>query len=240
MMGAFCLSAVGQTGTTAVNWIVTDPQGAAVVAATVTLKAAGTGSSRTTNTDETGFYQFLSLSPGKYQVTVEQGGFHAAVRENVELLVGTTQKVDFKLELGEVTTKIEVSSAAPALNTEDASVGNAFGEQEVKALPFLARNAINLLTLQPGVLFTGESDTDQLSQGSIQNLDQREGAVNGVRGNQSNITVDGADSNDWQNQAAFTSALPVTLDSIQEFRVTTTNGGSADGTAARPPLHPPP
>ena len=220
-----------QTGTTAVNGVVSDPQGKAAVGANVTLKAAETGAARSTTTDESGYYQFLSLGPGKYQITVEQPGFHTTVRENVELLVGTTQKVDFKLELGEVTTRIEVSSEAPPLNTEDASVGNAFDEKTVKALPFLARNAINLLTLQPGVLFTGESDTDQLSQGSIQNLDQREGAVNGVRGNQSNITVDGVDSNDWQNQAAFTSALPVTLDSIQEFRVTTTNGGAADGTA---------
>src|SRR6266478_7795625 len=111
-----------------------------------------------------------------------------------------------------------VESAAPTLNTEDASVGNAFAEDQVKSLPFLARNVVNLLTLQPGVVFTGQSDTDRLSQGSISTLDPREGSVDGVRGNQTNITVDGVDANDWQNQAAFTSALPVKLDSVQEFR----------------------
>jgi len=135
-----------------------------------------------------------------------------------------------RLEVGAVAERVVVESvAAPALNTEDATVGNPLGEQEVKSLPMLARNVVNLLTLQPGVVSTGRSDTDQLSMGSIENLDPREGAVNGVRGNQTDVTLDGVDSNDWQNRAAFTSALPVTLDSVQEFRVTTSNANATDG-----------
>ena len=109
-------------------------------------------------------------------------GFRSIVREKVELLVATDRKLDFQLELGEVNQSIVVSEAPPALNTQDATVGNAFNEQEVKELPFLARNVVNLLTLQPGVVFTGNSDTDRLSQGDISTLDGREGVVNGVRG----------------------------------------------------------
>ena len=96
-------------------------------------------------------------------------------------------------------------------------------------LPILARNIINLLTLQPGVVFTGMSDTDKLSMGSIATLDTREGVVDGIRGNQTDVTLDGVDANDWQNQSAFTSALPVTPDSVEEFRVTTTNANATNG-----------
>jgi hypothetical protein len=221
-----------QTGTTAINGDVTDPQGAAIAGAKVTVTPAGSATGRSVETDASGHYQFPALPPGLYSVRVEIKGFRSSVQENVELQVATTRKLDFKLELGEVNQVVEVSGAAPAINTQDATTGNAFDEKEVKELPFLARNVVNLLTLQPGVVFTGNSDTDRLSQGDISTLDGREGAVNGVRGNQTNVTLDGVDANDWQNQAAFTSALPVTLDSVQEFRVTTANANATDGVAA--------
>ena len=224
--------ASAQTGTTAINGTVVDQQGNSVAGAKVTVTASNTQNGRTTETDSSGFYQFQTLPPGLYSVRAELTGFRSIVRDNIELLVGTERKLDFKLELGEVSQSIIVSEAAPALNTQDATVGNAFNEREVKELPFLARNVVNLLTLQPGVVFTGNSDTDRLSQGDITNLDGREGVVNGVRGNQTNVTLDGVDVNDWQNQAAFTSALPVTLDSVQEFRVTTANANATDGVAS--------
>jgi carboxypeptidase family protein len=223
---------MAQTGTTGVTGQVTDQQGAIVVGAKVTLTAAGTDTGRVAETDENGHYQFLSLPPGAYRLTVEQTGFRTAVIERVDLLVSTTARLDIKLEIGTVTQTVQVTEAIPAINTQDATVGNAFNEKEVKELPFLARNVVNLLTLQPGVVFTGNSDTDRLSQGDTMTLDGREGAVNGVRGNQTNVTLDGVDVNDWQNQAAFTSALPVTLDSVQEFRVTTSNSNSTDGVAS--------
>ena len=227
-----CTVGLGQTGTTAINGNVSDPQDNSIAGATVTITLSGTQSGRSVETDQSGHYQFQALPPGVYTVRVESKGFRSLIRENVELLVATERKVDFKLELGEVSQSVVVSEAAPALNTQDATVGNAFDEKEVKELPFLARNVVNLLTLQPGVVFTGNSDTDRLSQGDTSTLDGREGVVNGVRGNQTNVTLDGVDVNDWQNQAAFTSALPVTLDSVQEFRVTTANANATDGVAS--------
>ena len=225
--------AIGQTGTTAINGVVSDPQGNPVAGATVTITPAGTQSGRTEQTDTSGHYQFQALPPGTYSVKVEFQSFRAIVRERVELLVATDRKLDFQLELGEISQSVVVSETAPAaLNTQDATVGNAFDEKEVKSLPFLARNVVNLLTLQPGVVFTGNSDTDRLSQGDTSTQDGREGVVNGVRGNQTNVTLDGVDANDWQNQAAFTTALPVTLDSVQEFRVTTANANATDGVAS--------
>jgi hypothetical protein len=217
---------------------VVDPTGANVVDATVKLVDLANNAPRVSKTDATGAFSFVQLNPGLYRLEVGKDGFKTHVEEHVSVVVATPTHVEIRLELGNVTQQILVESAAvPQLNTQDATVGNPFEEHEVKSLPFLARNVVNLLTLQPGVVFTGESNTDRLSQGSIATLDPREGAVDGVRGNQSNITVDGIDANDWQSQAAFTSALPVTLDSVQEFRVTTTNANATDGIVGGPQVN---
>jgi len=228
-----CLTGVATTRAQNVGSLqgtVADATGAAIAGAKVTLTDVGSGVVHTEESDKTGEYDFPQLSPGSYKVKVIKDGFRTFVAEQVTILVATPTHFDVKLELGGVSQTVVVEgAAAPNLNTEDATVGNVVDEQEVKSLPFLARNVVNLLTLQPGVVFTGITDTDQLSMGSIQTLDPREGVVNGVRGNQSNVTLDGVDSNDWQNQAAFTSALPVTLDSVQEFRVTTSNANATNG-----------
>jgi len=209
---------------------VTDTTGAAVPQATVTVTDLATDVSRTTKTDNNGAFTVAQLSPGTYKVEVEKPGFKKYLEPSVTVLVATSTTLEVRLNLGTVTQTVIIESAAtPSLNTEDATVGNPFAEDEVKSLPFLARNVVNLLTLQPGVVTTGNSNTDQLAMGSIGTLDPRDGAVDGVRGNQTNVTVDGIDANDWQNQAAFTSALPITLDSVQEFRVTTTNANATDG-----------
>jgi hypothetical protein len=209
---------------------VVDKTGGAVPNAAVTATDLGLSESRTTKTDRVGAFSFAQLTPGTYRVEVEKTGFKQYLNGKVDVLVATSTNLDVQLELGAVTQQVIVeSAAAPALNTQDATVGNTYGEDEVKNLPFLARNVINLLTLQPGVVYTGMSNTDQLSMGTTAGLDARDGAVDGVRSNQTNITVDGIDANDWQNQAAFTSALPITLDSVQEFRVTTTNANAPDG-----------
>ena len=208
---------------------VSDPTGAAVSGAKVTVTDIASDAARNTETDKNGEFNFVQLPPGTYKVEVVKDGFRGFITSKVSVLVATPTNLDVRMEIGAVSEQVIVESAAPTLNTEDASVGNAFDEDQVKSLPFLARNVVNLLTLQPGVVFTGRSDTDRLSMGSIATLDLREGVVNGIRGNQNSVTVDGVDSNDWQNQAAFTSALPVTLDSVQEFRVTTTNANATNG-----------
>jgi hypothetical protein len=227
MLGVVCARAqnVGS-----LQGAVTDASGAAVSGVKVTATDLSSGATRTATTDASGEFGFSQLAPSTYKVLAERDGFKSYLAQTVSVLVATPTHLDIRLELGTVSEKVIVESiSAPALNTEDATVGNTIGEQEVKSLPMLARNVVNLLMLQPGVVSTGRSDTDQLSMGSIQNLDPREGAVNGVRGNQTDVTLDGVDANDWQNRAAFTSALPVTLDSVQEFRVTTSNANATDG-----------
>ncbi len=216
---------------TSVSGSVLDQTGAAVPGAHVTLSNEGTGAQRTTDGGADGTYEFSQVPPGEYKLTVEAKGFKQAIREHVVVLVATPTKVDVKLQIGEMGQSVIVAADVVTVNTQDASIGSAFKEDQITQLPFAARNPVNLLTLQPGVVFTGQSDTDLLSMGSTQNLDPREGVVNGVRGNQSYVSLDGIESNDYQNQSAFTSAIPITLDALQEFRVITTNATASSGAA---------
>lgn len=209
---------------------VTDPSGAAVGGAKVTATDLASSVPHVTTTGKDGGFNLTQLPPGDYRVQIVKDGFKTYVQANVSVLIATPTLLDAKLDLGSVAQQVIVeSAAAPTINTQDATVGNTFNQEQVLDLPILARNPVNLLTIQPGVVFTGMSDTDQLNMGSIATLDSREGVVDGMRGNQTNVTVDGQDANDWQNQSAFTSAVPVTLDSLQEFRVITTNANATEG-----------
>jgi hypothetical protein len=228
---AASLPAWSQT-TASLTGTVSDPTGAVVPGAEVALSNPATGFTRTATTGANGSFVFTQLRPGTYRVEVTAQGFKTAVREQVQLLVATATKLDIGLEVGAVIEQVSVEAAVtPTLNTLDASVGAAFSELQVKGLPVRARNPLAILTLQPGVVVAGGSDLDKLFMGTTEGLDERDGVVNGVRANQSNITLDGVDVNDAESQAAFLSVLPVSLDSLQEFRVITTNATATEGTA---------
>jgi hypothetical protein len=215
--------ALAQSGTTSLRGTVTDPSTAAVSGAKVTLASPERGFTRTVTTNATGNYEFLQLQPGDYHITVEMAGFRKAEQRQIQLLVDTPATINMKLEVGTASETVEVSGETPVLNTTDASVGNAFSEIQVKSLPMEGRNVPDLLSLQAGVAYTGNrvSTTDM--------VDTRSGAVNGARSDQSNITLDGVDVNDNSSGDAFTSVLPITADSVQEFRVTTSNYNSDAG-----------
>ena len=212
-----------QTGTTSLRGTVTDSSGAAVGNATVTLANPEHGFVRTATTTTSGGYEFLQLRPGTYTLTVEMTGFRRYEQRNLQLLVDLPSTTNVPLVVGTTRETVEVSAQAAVINTTDASLGNAFNELQVKALPIEERNVPDLLSLQPGVAYTGNrKDINPMD-------DTRSGAVNGARSDQSNITLDGTDVNDQVNGYAFDSVLPVTLDSVQEFRVTTTNYGADEG-----------
>jgi carboxypeptidase family protein len=213
-------SLFAQQGTTSIVGDVTDPQGATVTTAKVTATDASSGVSRQTETDAAGHFQFLALQPGTYVLRVELQGFRTATTGKIEALVSTTQKVSIKLELGSVTETVTVSEGAvAAVNTTDATMGNAFDSRQILALPFEGRDAAAVLSLEPGVTFIGNNVNGL--------VDTRNGAVNGGRSDQANITLDGVDNNDQLLGTAFQGAVRSTLDSIEEFRVTTA-GDNAD------------
>ncbi len=137
--------------------------------------------------------------------------------------MNTPATANVKLEIGTTSETIEVTGETTVVNTTDASIGNAFNENQIKSLPMEGRNVPDLLSLQAGVAYTGSrTDIDKT-------VDTRSGAVNGARSDQSNITLDGVDVNDNANGEAFTSVLPITADSVQEFRVTTSNYNADEG-----------
>src|ERR1700692_3449831 len=218
IMGA---SAWGQA-TTSVRGTIVDPSGKAVAGASVVLANSESKTERTTTTEEQGEYQFLLVPPGTYHLTVTAPGFRRYEQTDLQLLVNTPTTANVPLSIGGASETVTVSSEAPALNLVDASIGNSFGEVQVRELPLEGRNVPDLLTLQAGVTYTGNriGDKDQ---------DTRNGAVNGARSDQSNLPLDGADVNGQSNGYAFTSVLPVTQDSVEEFRVTTTNYGADQG-----------
>jgi hypothetical protein len=215
--------AAAAQASTSLRGTVTDPTGSAVAVARVVLANNEAKTERTATTGDQGGYQFLLLPPGTYRLTVTAQGFQRYEITGVQLLVNTPATINTELKVGGATETVTVTAEQPALNMVDASIGNSFEEKQVKQVPLEGRNVPDLLSLQAGVAYTGnrtDIDKDQ---------DTRNGAVNGARSDQSNITLDGVDVNDQANGYAFTSVLPVTLDSVQEFRVTTTNYGADQG-----------
>ena len=217
----WCCSLSSQNATTSLRGTITDPQGAVIVGATVELIRAETGFHAAHISAKDGGYQFLQIPPGTYTLTVLSPGFGTQSR-TVSLLVDqpSTLAVPMALESSLSTVEVNASSEI-TLNTTNASVGNAVDEETVAALPMEGRNVPDLLSLQPGVLYLGHNIS--------QDNDSRSGAVAGARSDQGNVTLDGLDNNDQIKGYAFTGVLRSTLDSVEEFRVTTTNNGADSG-----------
>jgi hypothetical protein len=151
---------------------------------------------------------------------VKTAGFGEQSKE-AELLVSQPATINFSLSVQRSVTTVEVSSEAQTLNTTDATIGNAAGNATIQALPMEGRNVPDLLSLQPGVVYLGR----QINQ----DQDSRSGSVSGARSDQSNLTLDGVDNNDQRQGYAFSGVLRSTLDSVEEFRVTTTNSNADSG-----------
>lgn len=218
--------AAAQTGTTSLRGTIADKTGGVIQGAKVTLiRSLRGGAERTGITTSSGGYEFLSLPPGTYSLDVEMTGFRKYHETNLQLLVESPATVNVTLEIGSTTETIEVIAQTETLNTTNASIGNAFNENQVKELPLEGRNIPDLLSLQTGVAVTGNRPFLETRP----DVDTRNGAVNGAHSDQSNVTLDGVDVNDQTRGYAFTSVLPVTPDSLQEFRVTTTNYDANQG-----------
>ena len=158
--------------------------------------------------------QFLQLPPATYVVTTTAAGFATIRQPNVELRVNTPGTVNVTIKVSAVTETVDVTGTAPLVNTQDATLGHAFGADQIANLPFEGRDPTGILSLQPGVVFTGNSA--HINPGA----DSRSGAVNGARSDQTNVVLDGVDNNDQLLGTAFQGALRVPLDSLEEFKVT--------------------
>ncbi len=212
-----------QTTTTSLRGTVYDPKGAVVTGATVTITNPSTGFTRSEKSDGQGNYQFLELPPAKYDVTVNAHGFATMKQSGLILQVATPATMNLSMEVSGGTVTVEVEGTTPLVNTQNATLGHAFGEEQIADLPFEGRDPAGILSLQTGVVFTGNS-THIMSAS-----DSRAGAVNGARSDQSNITLDGVDNNDELLGTAFTGAIRAPLDSLEELKVTTSNSDADTG-----------
>jgi hypothetical protein len=223
---AFPAFLVAQAGTASVTGTVKDSQGAVLPGATVTVTNTATGAVRTTVTNESGSYSTPGLQPGEYVLKIELAGFATYTRENVLLRVDTTTQADAELALGGLAESITVTEATPIINTTDASVGATMSRETIERLPVEARNVVHLLSLQPGAVFVPTTNANT--------VDPRYGSVAGARADQQNVTLDGVDVNDPQLQSAYTSAVRMTQEALQEFRVSTSNYGAEAGRSSGP------
>ena len=194
--------------------LVTDPTGAAIPAARVTLLNVDTAIQTTAGTSPDGYYAFPLVPPGNYRVTAEAAGFKSIVRSGIRLAVEQKGTINLALEIGQVTERISVEAAAPLVSTEDASIGTVVDRRKLADLPLNGRNPLDLVTLAPGV--TPNSRGPAASN------------VNGGRDNTSDILLDGS-SVTSTDQGDVLATPP--LEGVEEFKVQTASFGAEFGRA---------
>lgn len=218
------LSAVSlwaQTFRGAILGTVTDPTGAVVAGANVTVKNVGTGLQRTTVTNADGSYSLPELPIGSYDVTITQSGFQTFVATGVTVDVASERRVDATMKTGEVATKVEVAGELlPQVETTTDTLGGTFSSETIESLPVNGRDYQKLIYLNPGV--AGSPDQISDSPGSYGTF-----SMNGSRGRSNNFLLDGTDMNDaYRNDPAINEAgvfgdpatiLPI--DAVAELRV---------------------
>jgi Carboxypeptidase regulatory-like domain len=220
-------TSIAQIATTSLRGVVKDPSGAVVPNAKVTLNNAATGQNLNATSNGAGEYSFTQIPPAHYTITVTATGF-SDQKKTAELIVDQPATIDFTMSVQSAAQVVNVSAEAQTLNTTDASLGGSMSNAMIQALPSETRNVPDLLSLEPGVLYLptlGASESNPMG-------DSRSGAVNGIRSDQGNVTIDGVDDNDQVFGYAFTGVLRETQDSVDEFRVATSNTNSDEGRSA--------
>lgn len=193
---------------------VTDPSGAVISGATVTVTNTATGVARNLTTNAAGDYNAPNLEPGPYMVTAQAASFKRAQRTGLQLEVAKDIRADFKLEPGGVNETVTVSEEAPIVETTNDVLGGTFSNKAINELPLLGRDFQNLAVLQPGIQRTPGGGFLSVT-------------ANGNRPNDNNYIVDGLDDNDAYYGTTVinaegvegTPATHLPIDAIQEFNV---------------------
>ena len=138
--------------TTSLVGTVTDTTGKSIQGSRVTAVETGTLTTRTTTTNEQGYYSFEFAPVGMYSVTVEQPGFQRVTKTGIQVSINQTVRTDFSLAIGAVTQNVTVEAIATAIKTDDATVSESIGTRAVADLPLNGRDAMRLATMTPGVI----------------------------------------------------------------------------------------
>jgi hypothetical protein len=202
---------------------VTDAGGAAVAGAKVTITETSTGIARTASTNAEGGYVVPYLAPGTYKIEVEKSGFKQYVQTGVLLATGDKLRLNAALEVGQISERVEVSTAGSLLQTESAELNQSFEAKKIQELPLNGRNFQSLLTLVPGV---------QPSNSHVGIFDNPQGTqfmqVNGQNNSANNFQIDGVDNN--EPLLGLVVQIPP-AEAIQQFSVSTSNYDAEFGRA---------
>src|SRR5581483_6108380 len=207
-------AAHAQTTAGSINGQVTDSSGSAVPQAKITVTNKQTQEQRFVVTAGDGTYQVPLLPPGIYTVTTEAPAFRTAVAEDVRVLVNTSALVNVTLQVGNVSERVEVSAAAPLLQTTDSTIGAVIENEKVVQLPLNGRQFTQLVLLAPGAAYkeTGQQSSFNIKLGS----GGVSPSVNGQSSHHNNFTLDGLENN---SRFDNTYAVAPPPDAIQEFKV---------------------
>jgi hypothetical protein len=216
------------TGTVA--GIVTDPSGAAIAAASVTLTDKATNIPRAVSTNENGRYILVDIPAGTYDVSVSKQGFRISKLTGQTVNVGTALTLNVTLEVGSVAETVEVTASNAELQTLNATVGNTISGVALDSLPSISRDASTFFTLQPGVAPDGSVAGVAMDQNSFQldggqNTNDMDGSMNIYTPSFAGDVTGGLISNQVTGNAGGgpTGVMPTPIDSIEEFKVSTTN-----------------
>lgn len=203
---------MGQSETGSMVGTVTDPSGAVVPGAEVTVRNTGTSVTFVTVTDGSGFWRAPQLIPGVYEVSVTATGFSTTVRKGIEVRVADRLRVDVVLKVGTLSETVEVTGTAPLLQVEDAALGQVIDNKNIVDLPLNGRNWLQLATLAPATVVTSPgAAAGGLSLGVN---------IGGLSSNQTQFLLDGADNT---NLIAAGAAYSPPIDALQEFKVQSNN-----------------
>lgn len=216
---------LAQIDTGSIVGVVRDPSGAAIAGATVTLKNTATAVTHVVTTNEDGGYQFAAVIPGVYSVQASASSFASAISTHIEIDVQSRSAIDFTLKVGQPTEVIEVSSAAPVLQTETADVGGVVQKEQINDLPLNGRRYSDLALLEAGIQrnLTNQNNTapDRFSS-------------NGNLETQNYFSLDGIDNNSGSTnlQESTVQVIQPSPDALQEFRIQTRTYSAEFGTSA--------
>lgn len=228
-----CLLVFGLVGLVPAGWAqgttgsivgtITDSTGSVLPNLTVTLSSNSTGDKRTATTAASGDYQFLSLPPGEYTLTVEAQGFRRYTHNPVEVQVALATRENVEMSVGTATEEVTVTSTAPIIQSENAALGQVVQGKAVTDIPLNGRNVLALVGLVPGVVPQGSSSGNLTGQNIFSAGNYQ---IGGGSANQSSTLYDGAPVNVSYGNAT---ALVPSQDSVQEFRVQTNNNTAEYG-----------
>src|SRR5256714_8654598 len=226
---AFMVAGVAQAqiSTASLNGTVTDPSGAVIPGATVTLKNVATNVERTTSTNSAGNYVLVNINPGRYTLTVHKDGFSTVSQPEFPLEVNQTSTLDFSLHVGSAVESVTVEAAEAGLQTSTSELGSVIDRRAVNDLPLNGRNFTQLLNLTPGVSAVNSSQNG----GSQQFAGNTVGSfsfpsINGQTNRSNLFLLDGLNN---QESFASTYSVPPIIDDIQEFKVDSHNDQSQFG-----------